>query len=117
VIEAVQYTGKNGAEIMAFAGLKALCTVIPELSGPRYLVVETPAGMVRASPGDWIIKGVKGEFYPCKPDIFEETYEAVEEDAEGFAPCPACGCNIREGAELCPMCGSDLTVKESPEEE
>lgn len=31
-----------------------------------------------ASPGDWIIKGVQGEFYPCKPDIFEQTYEAVQ---------------------------------------
>jgi hypothetical protein len=31
-----------------------------------------------ASPNDWIIRGVKGEFYPCKPDIFEATYEAVE---------------------------------------
>jgi len=31
-----------------------------------------------ATSGDWIIKGVKGEFYPCKPDIFEQTYEAVE---------------------------------------
>ena len=35
---------------------------------------------MKATKGDWIIKGVKGEFYPCKPDIFEETYEKVEED-------------------------------------
>ena len=33
-----------------------------------------------ASPGDWIIKGVAGEFYPCKPDIFEQTYEPVSEE-------------------------------------
>lgn len=32
-----------------------------------------------ATEGDWIIKGIRGEFYPCKPDIFEETYEKVEE--------------------------------------
>lgn len=39
--------------------------------------VELPTleGTMRADPGDWIIKGVKGEFYPCKPDIFEATYE------------------------------------------
>lgn len=43
------------------------------------LVIKTLEGDMRANPGDWIIKGVKGEFYPCKPDIFEATYEAVEE--------------------------------------
>lgn len=37
--------------------------------------VGTLEGVMRADPGDWIIKGVKGEFYPCKPDIFEATYE------------------------------------------
>jgi hypothetical protein len=35
-------------------------------------------GVMKASPGDWIIKGVKGEFYPCKPDIFAATYEPAE---------------------------------------
>lgn len=37
--------------------------------------IKTLEGVMHASPGDWIIKGVKGEFYPCKPDIFEATYE------------------------------------------
>ncbi|WPZ36720.1 hypothetical protein T8K17_11295 [Thalassobaculum sp. OXR-137] len=37
--------------------------------------ITTLEGVMTASPGDWIIKGVKGEFYPCKPDIFEATYE------------------------------------------
>ena len=41
--------------------------------------ISTLEGTMRADPGDWIIRGVKGEFYPCKPDIFEATYEAVEE--------------------------------------
>lgn len=40
--------------------------------------IETLEGVMHASPGDWIIKGVKGEFYPCKPDIFEQTYEPAE---------------------------------------
>ncbi len=40
--------------------------------------INTLEGPLCASLGDWIIKGVKGEFYPCKPDIFEMTYEAVE---------------------------------------
>jgi hypothetical protein len=42
-------------------------------------VIETLEGTMRASLGDWIIKGVKGELYPCKPDIFDATYEKVEE--------------------------------------
>ena len=41
--------------------------------------IYTLEGTMTAGPNDWIIKGVKGEFYPCKPDIFEATYEAVEE--------------------------------------
>jgi hypothetical protein len=39
------------------------------------VVIGTLEGEMRADPGDWIIKGVKGEFYPCKPDIFEATYD------------------------------------------
>lgn len=41
--------------------------------------ISTLEGIMVASLGDWIIKGIKGEFYPCKPDIFEATYEAVLE--------------------------------------
>jgi hypothetical protein len=41
------------------------------------IFVATPEGQMRAGVGDWIIRGVKGEFYPCKPDIFEATYEEV----------------------------------------
>lgn len=40
-------------------------------------LIETLEGNMKASPGDWIIKGIKGEIYPCKPDIFEATYELV----------------------------------------
>jgi hypothetical protein len=39
------------------------------------LAIDTLEGTITASPGDWIIRGVKGEFYPCKPDIFDATYE------------------------------------------
>ena len=41
------------------------------------LVIETLEGNMLAMPGDWIIQGIKGELYPCKPDIFEATYEPV----------------------------------------
>lgn len=44
-----------------------------------YFTIETLEGKMRASVGDYIIKGVKGEIYPCKPDIFQQTYEAVED--------------------------------------
>lgn len=40
--------------------------------------IQTLEGFMRLSPGDWIITGIKGERYPCKPDIFEATYEKVE---------------------------------------
>lgn len=44
-----------------------------------YITIKTLEGNMEVSDGDYIIKGVKGEFYPCKPDIFEQTYEIVEE--------------------------------------
>lgn len=43
------------------------------------LMIQTLEGNMKASPGDWIITGVHGEKYPCKPDIFEKTYEPVED--------------------------------------
>ena len=42
------------------------------------LAIQTLEGVMTAQPGDWIIRGVKGEFYPCKPDIFAATYELAE---------------------------------------
>ncbi len=42
------------------------------------MLLPTLEGTMSASPGDWIIRGVQGEFYPCKPDIFEQTYEPAE---------------------------------------
>ena len=48
----------------------------------KCLSIETLEGVMRVQPGDWIIKGVNGEFYPCKPDIFEKTYEPVSEGSK-----------------------------------
>lgn len=42
-----------------------------------FMLIATLEGIMQAKPGDWIIRGVQGEFYPCKPDIFEATYEPV----------------------------------------
>lgn len=50
-----------------------VCYATPEMQ------IQTLEGTMRARPGDWIIRGVKGEFYPCMPDIFKKTYECVIE--------------------------------------
>lgn len=71
VIEAVQWLGNNLPELIAFIGERPPT----DASG---LFINTLEGQMFASPGDWIIKGVAGEFYPCKPDIFQQTYEQVE---------------------------------------
>ena len=78
IIEAMRFDGGNGYDIAhwARAGLPDIAQAKIILSNP-YLFVNTLEGEMRADIGDWIIKGVKGEFYPCKPDIFEATYEAV----------------------------------------
>lgn len=74
VIEAIQWTGNNTQQIMVWAGGSIVVIRQPY---PENLTVQTLEGEHRASVGDYIIKGVKGEFYPCKPDIFEMTYEAA----------------------------------------
>ena len=75
VIEAVQWTGKNLKEILDFMNWKNANH--DEANG---LSIHTLEGNHKANVGDWIIKGVHGEFYPCKPDIFEKTYELAEYD-------------------------------------
>lgn len=73
-IEAVQWTGDNLAELRKMDGFNSVHTCF----GGR-LNIKTLEGMMFASVGDYIIKGVQGEFYPCKPDIFEQTYEEVKD--------------------------------------
>lgn len=70
-IEAIQYSGANAAAIAEFVGDSYVSNV-------RIPVIRTLEGEMRVVSGDWIIKGVKGEFYPCKPDIFNETYDEVD---------------------------------------
>ena len=76
VIEAVQWTGDNWDEIAKFYP-NNLMYDYP--ASKRTIVIQTLEGQTRADQNDWIIKGTRGEFYPCKPDIFEATYEKVEE--------------------------------------
>ena len=72
VVEAVQWTGENHAEMCEFIDPEVF-EIIPRVG----LVIHTLEGDHHASPGDYIIKGVNGEFYPCKPDIFAKTYESA----------------------------------------
>lgn len=78
VIEAVQWTGKNRSEIYEFTD--GCVGDLLGIHGPTgEIIVSTLEGDMKASKGDWIIKGIQGEFYPCKPDIFEDSYdEAIE---------------------------------------
>jgi len=78
VIEAIQWNGENKDEIQNFCGDVVKFKMYDRVSGPPHLVVKTLEGHMDASIGDYIIRGVQGEFYPCKPDIFELTYEAVD---------------------------------------
>ncbi len=54
-----------------------------QTGGRLVIAIETLEGTMRADPGDWIIRGVQGEFYPCKPDIFEATYEVSGDEKTG----------------------------------
>jgi len=80
IISAVQYDGTP-------AGYERVCQFAPGVNFPPCsavasgIYVPTLEGDHIASPGDWIIRGVKGELYPCKPDIFAMTYDPVNEDA------------------------------------
>jgi len=71
VIDAVQWDGTNVSEIREFFG--GFTEWVPLNS--EFLLIKTLEGEHTANPQDWIIKGVKGEFYPCKPDIFAATYD------------------------------------------
>jgi hypothetical protein len=74
-IEAIQWTGNNLQEIDDFISFSATKYGFNLLDESMF--IETMEGKMTAQKGDYIIQGVKGEFYPCKPDIFEVTYDEV----------------------------------------
>ena len=77
VIEAIQFNGKNAEEIEQWSNNNVKAGPVSEDTLTRaYLEIETLEGTMTAQPNDYIIKGVNGEFYPCKPDIFEKTYDS-----------------------------------------
>lgn len=92
VVGAVQFSGTNHAEVFAFCPIARNDADDPESVSNRLWIPTLEGGHV-ASPGDWIIKGVKGEFYPCKPDIFDATYEP--------ATSSRASCEILRGESWC----------------
>lgn len=84
-VEAIQWIG-NASEIKKFCGDKCSYSIYDSAwqvgKGVPHeeLIIHTLEGDMKASRNDYIIKGINGEVYPCKPDIFEKTYEKVDED-------------------------------------
>jgi hypothetical protein len=79
MVEAIQWTGDNIDEIKAFGGDKVV--IVSEYTygeDPRHnLSVNTMEGSLDAKKHDWIIKGVKGEFYPCDEEVFKLSYIGI----------------------------------------
>jgi hypothetical protein len=74
IIEAIQYREGYPLSVIEFAGGSAMWS-----RESNVVKIETLEGNMIANVGDWIIRGVNGKFYPCKPDIFEKTYEEVKD--------------------------------------
>lgn len=124
VIEAEQFTGKNIEKIIRFIGEENL--VAQEFDTdiskefPTEIQIKTLEGVMTASQYDYIIKGIKGEYYPCKPDIFHKTYdpaldlECIAVDANGHF-CTACFAKLepmkKQDHYHCPNCGIEYIVK------
>jgi hypothetical protein len=79
VIEAVKYDGSNAAELVEWAASFTSDPAPLQVLGTQ-LFIATMEGDLFATPGDFIIRGVQGEFYPCKPDIFAATYEEAGDE-------------------------------------
>jgi len=77
VIDAIQWTGKNLEECQVFLGDSYMNFAERHPGGISEIHIRTLEGKHLASCGDYLIRGVKGEHYACKPDIFDMTYEAV----------------------------------------
>lgn len=75
VIEAMRFTQETKDQVFAWVTCSAYAA-LDNLGNP-ILIIQTLEGNMTVSLGDWVIKGVKGEFYPCRPDIFAATYELV----------------------------------------
>lgn len=79
VIEAIKLESDNVSKVLAFTGGLQIVSAGYDDNDMPFVNISTLEGIMSAKLGDYIIRGVKGELYPCKPDIFEMTYEAVDE--------------------------------------
>jgi hypothetical protein len=77
-IEARQFTGETDRGLAEWCGGRFFLAAPFGAKHKPVIEIPTAEGVMTASPGDWVIKGLKGEFYSCKPDIFEATYEPAE---------------------------------------
>jgi hypothetical protein len=77
VIDAIRFDGHNANQIAALFGFPPADPGVLK----HTIVIDTLEGEMTAHVGDWVIRGVAGEPYPCKNDIFEATYEAIAEEA------------------------------------
>jgi len=76
VIEAMHFTDESKDRALRWAKeADRNCWAADDANGAPIIKIKTLEGIMAANLGDWIIKGVKGELYPCKPDVFELTYE------------------------------------------
>ena len=79
VIEAMRYMGSFSYDEMGVEWGDSFAKTTSHQSHTNSMWIRTLEGTFSVNLGDWVIKGIKGEFYACKPDIFEATYEAVIE--------------------------------------
>ena len=83
VIRLVMAIAQNGVKTMTkqkFKKYRKIPVTIEAYQTDKEMEIKTLEGTMKANKGDWIIKGVKGELYPCKPDVFEMTYEKVNDN-------------------------------------
>lgn len=76
-IEAVQWTDGNGFHLVDWITSHGAQAQLDRDADPSIITIDTREGVMTAQHDDWIIRGVRGEFYPCKPDIFKATYDAA----------------------------------------
>ena len=76
IIDAIQFTDETKDQVYNFVTCNKSASFDSDTNNPVFLI-QTLEGIMTANLGDWIIKDVAGEYYPCKPDIFEQTYEMV----------------------------------------
>lgn len=77
MVEAMRYDGTNSAEVCMWSDGNAIDVMTLDEPDKYCLAIRTLEGVMYAGVGDYIIKGIKGEFYPCKPDVFDATYELM----------------------------------------